>query len=662
MAQVRSESHDWAPTEEPAPRARLGGFSLRAVLLGLCLLPVNAIWVTVVEVRWYSLDGSCLPLFVTPVFMLLVLAGGNAIVSRLRPRLALTQAELLTIYIMVVVSSTLSGHDMIQNLFGTIGHAYHFATPENGYETLFWRYLPDWMVVKDRHALDLFYEGGVNWFQLDLLRAWAMPLLMWGLFTFVLILTMLGINVIIRKPWTEHEKLAFPLVVLPLELTRDLQHARFFRNRMMWAGFAVAAAIDILNGIHTLVPSVPMLKTTFGSFSNLVSDYLNYRPWNAMGSVRLSLYPFMIGLAFFLPSDLSFSAWFFYVVGKLQLVGSALIGRESLRGLPYLNEQAAGAWLMLAVVSLWATRAHLRAVWRKAWGLPSGLDDRTEPISYRAALLLIMVGLIIIFAWCMAAGMTFWPIVGMMSIYYLLSIAMTRVRAELGAPHEIYFVNPHRIMTGIGRAGSFRDADLTILATHYWYNRCYRCHPMPNQLEAFKMAQQSSLDRRRLFWALALATVGAIVASYWSNLKVTYDAGAAAKARGFKGWLGWEAYDGFLRPWLLSPAETNWGGVIAMIAGGVVVVGLQALRTRFVNLPFHPAGYALAISFAMDYFWFAVFVSWLLKVIILRYWGGKAHRQAVWVALGLIAGDYFVGSIWAIIGPLMGRLTYKIFI
>ncbi len=662
MRQPRSASPDWAPTEEPAPRARLGGFSLRAVLLGLCLLPVNTFWVTVVEVRWYSLDGSCLPLFVTPVFMLLVLAAGNAVVARIRRPLALTQAELLTIYIMVVVSSTLSGHDMMQNMFGTIGHAHHFATAENAYQTLFWRYLPDWLVVKDENALDLFYAGGVSWFRADLLGAWGIPLLMWGLFTFVLILTMLGINVIIRKPWTEHEKLAFPLVVLPLELTRDLHRARFFRNRMMWAGFLVAAVIDTVNGVHVFAPSVPMLKTTFASFPNLVSEYLSYRPWNAMGSVRLSLYPFMIGLAFFLPSDLSFSAWFFYVVGKAQLVASALVGHEALRGLPYLNEQAAGAWLTLAVVSLWGTKGHLRDVWRKAWGLSSELDDSREPISYRAALLLIAVGIATIFGWCMAAGMTFWPILGMMSIYYLLSIAMTRVRAELGAPHEIYFVNPHRIMTGIGRAGSFRDADLTILATHYWYNRCYRCHPMPNQLEAFKMAEQSALDRRRLFWALTLATLGAILASYWANLKVTYDAGAAAKARGFKSWLGREAYDSFLRPWLLSPAETNWGGVIAMVVGGALVVGLQALRTRFVNLPFHPAGYALAISFAMDYFWFAVFVSWLLKVVILRYWGGKAHRQGVWFCLGLIAGDYFVGSVWAIIGPAIGRLTYKIFI
>jgi len=662
MPETRPKTPQLAPSDEPAPKARLGGFTTRAVFLGLVLLPVNTYWVTVVEVRWYTLDGSCLPLFVTPVFMLLLLAAGNAVVARFRPRLAFSQAEMLIVYIMVVVSSTLSGHDMVQNMFGTIGHAYHFATPENAYETLFWRFLPDWMVVKNQAALDLFYEGGVSWRQPGLLRAWAWPMLTWGILTFAMIMVMLGINVFVRKAWTEHEKLAFPLVIVPLELTRAPSQAPLFRNRMMWAGFALAFVLDTSNGLHTFIPSMPFLKITFGSFPNLVYEYLNFRPWNAMGSVRLNLYPFMIGLAFFLPSDLSFSCWFFYVLSKLELVGCALIGYESLAGLPYLNEQAAGGWLALGILALWGARDHLRQAFRCALGAATDLDDSTEPISYRAALIIMALGLAVIFIWCLSSGMSFWAIVGLFSIYYVLSIAMTRVRAELGAPHEIYFVNPHRIMLEVGRARSFGARNLTLMATHYWYNRCYRCHPMPNQLEAFKMAEQSAVDRRRLFTALVLATLGAILASYWANLYVTYAEGAAAKCIGFKGWLGRESYDMFLRPWLLNPAETNWLGVLFMGVGAALVVVLKAARVRFVNLPLHHAGYALAISFAMDYFWFAIFVSWLLKVIILRYWGGKAHRQGVWFCLGLILGDYFVGSIWAIIGPVISIPTYKIFI
>ena len=64
----------------------------------------------------------------------------------------------------------------------------------------------------------------------------------------------------------------------------------------------------------------------------------------------------------------------------------------------------------------------------------------------------------------------------------------------------------------------------------------------------------------------------------------------------------------------------------------------------------------------LEYFWFAVLISWGLKWIILTQGGVRAHRRAIPFFLGLILGDYFFGSIWAIIGPVAGLRTYKIFI
>ena len=47
---------------------------------------------TVVEVRWYTLDGTCLPLLITPVFMLFVLVMGNLWFKRRWPRAAPDQS------------------------------------------------------------------------------------------------------------------------------------------------------------------------------------------------------------------------------------------------------------------------------------------------------------------------------------------------------------------------------------------------------------------------------------------------------------------------------------------------------------------------------------------------------------------------------------------
>ena len=65
------------------------------------------------------------------------------------------------------------------------------------------------------------------------------------------------INVILRKQWIENERLAYPIIQIPLEMT-DLRSG-FFRNRMMWIGFTIAGAISLLNGLNFLYPSVPRI-------------------------------------------------------------------------------------------------------------------------------------------------------------------------------------------------------------------------------------------------------------------------------------------------------------------------------------------------------------------------------------------------------------------
>ncbi|HGE71496.1 TPA: hypothetical protein ENX78_11705, partial [Candidatus Poribacteria bacterium] len=120
------------------------GFTWRSLLIGCLLIPINSYWVTIIEVKYYALDGSCLPLFVTPVFMLFIVTFINFFIGKRFPKSSLTQGELLTIYIMIVTSETLSGHDTLQNMFGTIVHPFWFATPENEWSDLFFRYIPRW--------------------------------------------------------------------------------------------------------------------------------------------------------------------------------------------------------------------------------------------------------------------------------------------------------------------------------------------------------------------------------------------------------------------------------------------------------------------------------------------------------------------------------------
>ena len=638
---------------------RLLGVTWRSLLLGCILIPINCYWVTIIEVKYYALDGSCLPLFIEPVFILFVVTFLNFLISKRRPGLSLTQGELLTIYIMLVMSMTLAGHDTIQNMFGTIVHPFWFATPENEWADLFFRYIPKWLTITDRTVLEGFYEGESTIYSAKNFRPWIQPLLIWGVFFFVLIFLLMCITIIIRKRWTHEEKLAFPIIQLPLRMTHQEDGKLvFFTSKVMWIGFGVAALIDIINGLHHIYPSVPYLKWV--KLYN-IGHYFTEKPWNAISGTRISMYPFAIGIAFFLPLDLSFSCWFFFVFRLFERILGSAMGLRSLPGFPYFSEQGAGAWIGLGLVALWTSRRHFKSVFRKVVGLGHQIDDSNEPLPYRWAVIGAALATLFIIGFYLLAGMTIPAIMAFFGIYLLLSIAMARVRAEFGAPHEIYFVNPHDIMASVVGARRFGPQDLTMMSMLYWFNRCYRNHPMPNQLEAFKMAESARMHNRKLLAAIVLATLVSFVAVYWANLDVTYREGGNAGAVGFKDWLGRESFNR-LRGWMVNPSLTDRPGVTFMGVGLVSTFLLMAMRMRFFWWPFHPAGYALAISFAMDYFWFAFFVSWLVKFMLLRFGGLGTHRKAMPFFLGLILGDYVTGSIWAIIGPIVGMRMYKIFI
>lgn len=629
--------------------------TFRSILLGALLIPIDVYWVTLIEVKYYSLDGSCLPLFVQPVFFLFLVTVANLAVMRLAPRHALKPSELLVVYIMNAMSVTFSGHDMFQNLFGAIVHAQWYATPENEWGDLFLRLIPSWLTVEDMDVVRGFYEGESSIYNWQIVAPWIRPFLIWLAFVLVLMFMMLCMNTFIRKRWTEQEKLAYPNIQLPIRLT-EAAGVPLFRERMLWIGFGIAGFITVLNGIHFLVPQVPFIK--YVKQEN-VGQYFTDKPWNALNGMTISMYPFMIGLTFFMPLDLSFSCWFFYVFRRAQQVLGAAVGFRSLPEFPYFGQQGWGAWLTLCVLAIWSSRHQLRYAFSGVVK-PGSVDDANEPIPYRWAFVGLVLSAVAIIAFARIAGMAIWVGVLFFAIYFALSVAITRVRAEFGSPHEIYYVNPHDMMISFVGTRPYSPRSLTVLSLFYWFNRGYRNHPMPNQLEAFKMAEMNGIGNRGLFAALLVTILVSIVATFWANLHLAYRDGAAILG-GFKDWVGWESFNRLQR-WFISPTPPDAPRILFTGIGSLMVIGMTILRTRFIGFPFHPAGYALAVSFAMEYFWFAVFVSWALKLAILKQGGIRAHRQAMPLFLGLILGDYFFGSIWAIIGPSIGMRTYKIFI
>ena len=628
----------------------------RAVLIALLLTPLNCYWIMQIEVVWYSGHPTCASIFYNVVFSLLVVMACNAVWRRLMPRGGLSQGELLTIYVMLGIASTIASHDMLQILVPTVTHAFKYATPENEWASLFHRILPSWLTVDDAQVLAAYYEGDRSFLTLHHMRAWTGPMLWWGAFIFVLLFVMACINTLVRKAWTEDEKLSYPMMQLPLALTDEEGSSGLFRNRLLWAGILLAGGIDVLNGLSFYLPYLPSVPVKY-SQSN-IGRMFTTKPWNAVGYLPLPLYPFAIGLAYFLPVDLSFSIWFFYLFRKGQQVLGSAMGLRNLPGFPYLNEQSSGAWIGFAILTFWATRRHLRHVFRAALGATGeSYDDRREALPYRTAVTGLAVGFGLLVAFSMRAGMSAWAAVLFFLTYFAISTAITRMRAELGPPtHELTPMNAAHILVDVFGTRRLGSRNLTVMSLYWFFNRSYRNHPMPTQLEGYKMAERVGMDNRRLLMAMMLAVVVAVPASFGSLLHMSYKA-AGAPGSGF----AWETFNR-LQTRMLTPTDPDGVRILFLAVGFVFTFFLMVMRMRFLHWPFHPAGYALSTNFGIDYIWFCLVVASAAKLVVLKYGGIKAHRRAVPFFLGLILGEFAVGSFWSALSVIIQQRTYTFWI
>ena len=377
------------------------GLTLKSCLIGLLLIPITAYWLIELEVVRYTFPTIIHP-FSNVIFVIFWLLLIRYMLVKISPALGLSQQELLTIYVMLGFVSCLCSYDMMEILVPILGHPFRFVTPENGWRELLFKHLPEWLTVRDEKALTPFYKGGSTLYEEGYFKAWLIPGVAWISFLFALMIVMLGLTTLLRKQWTEHERLTYPLIQLPLEMTNP--RSSFFKNRLMWLGFGIAALISIENLLNSIYPAFPYIPVKRQD----IHQFFTERPWNAMGSVRLSFYPFVIGISFLMPLDLLLSCWVFYWVYKIELMVGNIMGWQSLPRFPYIAEQSFGVYIGLFVVALWTGRAHFTRLGRHLFssaGSMSQLDDSHEPIPYRLAFACVAFGTIFLTVFSYKAGM-----------------------------------------------------------------------------------------------------------------------------------------------------------------------------------------------------------------------------------------------------------------
>lgn len=655
-------SKQFAPEQEAviaASPAYNKAVTWRSILICLFLLPINAYWVVQMEVVRYSAHPTTISLFFNTIFILLCLTVLNRVVLARAPRFALQRGELLLVYSILSIGSCVTGHDMLQVFVPMLTWSFKHANGTNNWATVINPHLRQHLFISDPAIYKSYYIGNDSLWHWRYLAAWLPVVAIWTAFVSTLLFVMLCINALLRKQWTDNERLTYPIVQLPLQITSEqaFQPQGIFRNRVFWIGFLIAGAIDMINSLNYYYPNIPTVLTPgFGQSYLDLAPFFPDKPWNAIGWTPLSFYPFMIGLGMFMPLDFLFSCVFFYWFWKFEKVTAVALAYDQDPRFPYTENQAFGAYFSFCLYSVWISRNYLRQVLRRALGKDSSLDDSREPMRYRTAVLGILGGVSVLITFASYLGLTWWIGILFFLMYFALALAITRMRAELGTPiHDLHFTGPEMVMTRLVGSKAFSADNLTVFALFFWFNRAYRSHPMPHQLEAYKLAEQSHSEYRK--WNGALLVLGsvAVFVAFFVILHLMYDYGAEGKSHMS---FGAEAFD-TLNNWLKTPEVGKFPEFLALCIGFGIAFGLQFLRVRFPWWPLHPLAFAVSSSWEINLVWGPLFLAWVCKSLILRYGGRGGFHKALPFFVGLMLGQFVVGSLWNIYGIARGLPTYQ---
>ena len=616
------------------------GLTLRAFLLGVVMVAIVTVGApfssfilnsTYLATNYFPL-GAVFPFFVLVAIV-------NVALKAIKPGWAFKPAELIASFMMGLVAAAVPTYGLTGYLISVNAAPYYFASPENRWSDYFHEHIPAWICPTDVEAMKWFFEGvpvgqAIPW------SAWLVPMIWWALLLGSVLWLCLCLIVILRKQWIEKERLTFPLAEIPVEMVEESDSPRltpkFMQSRLFWYGFSLTFLFICWNMIGYFVPGFPAIPRRFG--------YV--RIGRGFPAINTNIYPPMTGVAFLLHLDVSFSVWFFYILGVVQTglfnrFGFTIGSADTYCSAPAaMGWQGFGAFTVMVMTGLWMARDHLRDVLREAWhGSPRGVGPE-EVMSYRAAVLGVLLSLLFIGCWMGASGMSLPVIVLFLFAAVVLYIGLTRIVIEGGLVFLRGPIIPQSFACHVLGTATLSPACLTAISFSYgWFCDIIACF-MPSGANSVKMGERTGLSGRGIF----IAIVSALVIGFAISLPLTLYFGYRYGAYNFNSWV---FRGGAATPFantvtkLKNASSADLGRLGFLGIGAVVMAGLQVLRYRLSWWPLHPFGFPLAAVLQVKWSCFSIVVGWAAKLVVLRLGGIGLYRKAKPFFIGLIMGFFF---------------------
>lgn len=502
--------------------------------------------------------------------------------------------------------------------------------------------------------------------------AWRGPFLFWGPLVFAFLLAVFGLSAVFHRQWSSHEQLPYPIVQFASSLlpTDGGCLSPTFRNRLFIVGFSVVFLLLFNNFCVRLWPEYFIsvnLSFNMAPFSQLCPTVLR-------GKGGMLFFPQIIftvvGLAYFLPSEASFSMWvgpwlYCLIGGVFAAYGTDLRAAKMMALVPE-PFIFAGGYFGIFLIILYTGRHFYWQALRRALGFRGSQDD--IPDYTILGMRLFLAGFLAFIALLHHAGVHWTVGLPYAVVAVMVYTVVSRVLAETGAFEIGTYVYPCVILWGLFGASALGPRVLVIL---FLLSTVLLAAPgwcvMPFVGQSLKLAQLNGVsERRTTHWGAVTMVIAVLVAipatiywqyshgadtTSWPRASSIYPFANTVEVLQTLRAQGLEqtalARSGFEHLLSMSP---DWTLVGAFAITTLLAIGCALGRLRYTWWPLHPVIFvffgghqamAMSASFGLGF---------LLKWSITKYGGGRAYQSCKPLFIGAIAGTLCEQLVQMLIG------------
>lgn len=612
-----------------------------------------------------------------------------------RRRFALSSGELAVILGMGLVACAVPGSGLMRTFSTSVMLPHHHERLNPGWrdpnvlDLCPSRLLANPAVDEDA-ALNGFVQGlsepGVGFGVADVpWQAWSQTLLFWMPLVVTFWIALVALALIVHHQWHHNELLPYPVAQFTTALMPDSEGkcSSLFSTRGFQLAAGAVLVLHLVNFSHVVFPSATIPIRREFDFAPLVELFPFLSRGGAAWLLRVTLHFTVIGLAYFVPCDVSFS------LGLGPVLWAAACGAFAAHGMDleapiqgmggYLSRNPRtfllfGANLAVFGGIVYSGRHGYWHALKRAVGRPADAVPSASVWGVRV----LACAVVFAVAQLWAVGLRGDLALLYVGVFLVVAVVMGRVFAETGLFFSHPYVFPCVVIWGLMGSAALGPQALLIL----FLLTTVLCIDPREALMPFVINALAIFERQRV---KPLAGAGVLVAGLLVGLLVAVPVTLRWQyERGYAKWCHWTSVAVpqmapenavAIRNRLLSQGAVEGGGraqepvvtrgsispdptcVVSLAVGAVLAAVAIASRLRWSWWPIHPVLFLTWSTYPGRRLYASFLIGCIVKSMIVRFGGHETFSRLKPVFFGLIAGEILGAAIPCIIAIVYYLVT-----